>query len=389
MKKLFYSFLILAILGMGHKIMAQQPEEIEEGSLNFPELSIVPEELEEYYEYAQADTILRLAVVLSDIYSKKDMEFTKGLLLGIKQASLPDYSISLKMINGEITNDSLTYELESFGPHVVISTFEKDPPLALNLYSNQHGNKILNVFDAKGADYLYNPEAFQLLSPSEVFNTSIADYFIRNLGGETLLIIGEPDFSDLMIRDLIISWPEENILILTKEDLDSFPFEEDINYLICPIDQNYKEVKDVLNSTLAQIAKSPAISVKILGRPSWVAFNDLNTLISNLEVFIPARCYFDTTSEKGKRFISNYNAAYGHSPIKSYPVFSVMGYDTAKYFLPEFLKELKGENPDWEPANMIQSYFDMQKRGSKGYSNHGSFILHYDPWGTLIKELIQ
>ena len=340
-------------------------------------------EYDDFATFAEKDTILRIGIVMSDIYSKKDMEFAKGLLLGIKESSLPDNSLSLKIINGEIPTDSLAYELDNFEPQVLISTFEKETPSILNTYSLQHGIEIINVFDAKNADYLYNPYAYQLLAPSEVFNSSITDYFAGNFSDNILVLIGDPDYTDLMIRDLIVSWPDENVLVINSEDIGVFSLETDLNYIICPITTNYKEIKDIISEIIRLIAETPDAGVRLLGRPNWVTFNDLNSLISNIATFIPSRCYFDISDEESKRFISSYNSSYGHAPIRSYPVYSVMGYDTSKYFLPEFASSLKGNPVAWKEENMIQSYFDMQKSENGGFYNKGSLLLHYEPWGSL------
>lgn len=344
--------------------------------------------LDSLFEYPQNDKILRLAVVLSDIYSKKDMEFTKGFLLGLKQASLPPLSLSLKVVNGGVPMDSVMNEIDVFDPQVVISTFDKETPLLLDFASQLHKFKLLNVFDAKGEGYLNNEEGYQILAPSESFNASIASFLKEKYPEDILILLGDPDFNDLMIRDLILEWPEDNILIMTDNDLKDFTFEENSNYIIIPISQNYEDVKRYLSDFIRLLAETPSLSLKVLGRPNWVTFSDLNALIANLEVFIPSRCYFDTSSEQSKRFISNYKEAYGHSPIKSTPVYSVMGYDVAKYFIPAFIEELETGTLDLQPKEMVQSYFNLEKCENGGRFNKGSFVLHFDPWGTMKKETI-
>lgn len=347
-----------------------------------------PDELEEFISFAEADTIMRLAVVLSDIYSKKDMEFTRGLLMGIKNNSLPESSISLKLINGEIPGDSLSFELESFAPHVIIDTFEKDSPVQLLAYTQQNGNKLIKVFDAKGDEYLYTPGLFQLLVPSATFNGNLTNYFLERYSGDTLLIIGDPDPSDPMIRDLIVAWPIENLQLAMREDLENLSFNPQTNYLILPVYNGNREVKEVLSEVIRMMAEAPEAGVRLIGRPNWVTFNDLSSMIANLEVFIPAKCYFEPSSDMGKRFITDYNNLYGHTPIRSYPVYAVMGYDAATYFLPPLLEELKGVKPDWEPRTLNQSYFNLKKSDWAGFYNRGGYMLHYEPWGTMKKELI-
>lgn len=351
--------------------------------------SVIPEDsLSGYFDYAEADTILRMAVVLSDIYSKKDMEFTRGMLMGMQNAGLPANSVSLKIVNGEIPEDSLQYELELFGPHLIVSTYEKDSPRFLRTYVQETDGWLLNIFDARNDDYLYNENVFQILAPSERFNAEVSSYITSNFAGSVLVLIGDPDPTDSSVRDLIITWPEEDLMILSKEDMSVFELEEGRNYLIYPLFTSVDDVKEVLGRTVRLASETPDAGVRIFGRPNWIALNDLSSLLANMEAFIPVKCYFDPVSDSGRKFIASYNSMFGHAPIRSYPVYAVMGYDTSRYFIPEFLSVLRGGSPMWVPDNMDQSYFNLEKMGHGGHYNRGGYILHFEPWGTMTKDLI-
>lgn len=346
-------------------------------------------EFEEFADFAEADHTMRLAVVLSDIYSKKDMEFTRGLLLGMKHARLEDGSVALKVINGEIPEDSLEYELGLFSPHNIISTFDKDAPNTLRAYSQENGAGLLAPFEARGDDYLYNENVYRLLAPSETFNKAVGRYVIESFPGNTLVIVGDPDPTDFTVRDIILEWPEDELMIVSQADLKAFSLEDETNYLFYPLISDKEEVKGMLDETLRMIAETPSAGVRIIGRPNWISFNDLQTMTANLEVYVPAKCYFDPSTGRGKRLIGTYNAAYGHAPIRSYPVYAVMGYDTATYFLPRLGAMVSGQEADWTPADMEQSYFNMERSDGGGMYNRGGYMLHYTPWGTMTKEIVE
>lgn len=345
---------------------------------------------EEDIRYAEADTILRVALVLSDIYGKKDMEFTRGMLLGIQNASLPPNSLSLKIVNGEIPEDSLSYELELFEPHVIVSTMEKDALRPLNDYLSGHEAKVLNVFDTKSDDNYLNRTVYQLLAPSQTFNSLAAAYFVETFPGNILLIVGEQDPSDQILQDMLSSWAPEDVVVIPMEALEELTLDEKNNYLIYPASSSGNDVKEVLRHTLRLMADYPEAGIRIAGRPNWIAFNDLNTMITNMEVFIPARCYFDASSAKGKRFIGDYHGLFGHAPIRSYPVYAVMGYDTASYFLPGLVDEIKGMEPSWDRQNMVQSYFNLERSSPfNTFYNNGVFMIHCEPWGTMEKIILE
>lgn len=342
----------------------------------------------ETFDYKREFKDMRVAVVLSDIYSKKDMEFMRGLLLGIKDSGLPANTLTLKVINGEITTDSLNIELSSFEPQVILSTFEKNASPALYDYCLANSVFLLNIFNTRNDDYLSSQNMIQLLPPSDKFNQEVAEYVLDNFAGNTFVMIGDPDPNDTLIRQLILAWPEEELMILSKDDLNLFHLEDEINYLIYPLYNEKDEVGKTMTKLLKLIADTPSAGVGILGRPNWITFSDLPSMISNMEVYIPAKCYFDPNADGAKRFIKNYNNAYGHTPIRSYPVYAVMGYDTSTYFFPILLYYMNGDELEWEDKNMLQSYFSLKKSGINGTYNSGGMILHYEPWGTMSKEII-
>lgn len=379
----FFAVATLAFPQSGAKAQGEYEMVVEEEAT-----LLAPDSLDYYISYAETDDILRAAVVMSDIYGKKDMEFTRGLLLGMQQSGLPANSVSLKLINGEIPEDSLHYELDNFDPHVIFSTSDKECPLPLLNYTRSHGNKLFNVFDAKGDDYLYNDNVYQLLTPSLYFNTSSANYFLQRYPENVLLVVGDLDPSDTLTRELILAWPEEYLMMVSLEDLGRFSLDDNISYLIYPVSPSNEDVKAALNETLRLIGETPTADVRVIGRPSWISLNDLSNHIANMDVFIPSKIYFEPTSAAGKRFISDYNGKYGHSPIRSFPVFAVMGYDVAQYFLPRLVEERKGNEINWQTRNLLQSFFDMRKSGNGGYYNNGAYILHFTPWGFMQKDLL-
>lgn len=333
---------------------------------------------------------LNVALVLSDIYSKKDMEFSRGFFMGIDNAHLPDQSLTLKLLNGEVPSDSLIYQLDAFEPDVVVATDEKELPAVLINYCSEHGTKLINVFDARSTAYTTNPEIYQILTPSNVFNNTSSQYLSSQLSGNVLVIIGEPDPNDAILKNLILQWPDEDLILIEQESIKNISLSDNVNYTFYPSTGNAKEIKEIMSELTLLASEFPLSGFNVVGRPTWVALNDFNSMIANMEVYIPAKCYFYPGSAAAKKFITEYNERYSHPPIKSYPVYAAMGYDVASYFLPILLDGKASDNYDSIPAaEMLQIYFDMGKASDyAGFHNQGTYLLHFEPWGTLKKEKI-
>lgn len=331
---------------------------------------------------------LKVSVVLSDIYSKKDMEFVRGFLMGIQQAELAPKSLALKVINGEVSADSINHELERFGADIIFATHDREIPRSLTDFAMLNSIKLFNVFDTKSEEFKTDSVVNELLPPSLTFNNNIASKLASEFGeNDLLLILDDPDPQDVILQSLMLLLPENNIRQIPLTDFATYQPEADLKYFVYPASSDMKTVPETLKSIHRLAYDHPEITVEVIGRPNWVMVKDLKSSASELDVLIPAKCYFNPADADSKKFISDYKAAYGHTPVVSYPVYSVMGYDVARYFLPVLVAEKFGLMYDAEPRTMLQSRFNMTAGGEDGGGryNSGSFLLHLMPWGTIEK----
>ena len=331
--------------------------------------------------------IIRVALVLSDIYGKKEMEFVKGFMLGLSNIDMPSKSISLKVINGEMPTDSLMTTLSDFEPHAIFITQDTDCPIDLLDYAGEHSTRIINVFEAKGEEYNSYPSIIQILTPSQTFNASAAKYMTDTFSGANLILVGNPDPNDMLIKEISGTWPSAKKITMTPDEVETFRFNNDKRYVIYPCSSNPKEVKTVLDKVKLVMEENPDANITIFGRPNWIVINNLGALASGLDLFFPSKFYFDASSNEGKKFISDFMSKYGLTPIKSHPVFSVMGYDMAHYFLPQLYRgQIDSDTSEWETQETLQLLMSLKSDNwYSGDYNRGSFIIHYSPDGKINK----
>ena len=352
-------------------------------------IPISPDIRGSYCRSAQSDSVLRLAVILPDINGHRDTEFSRGFLMGLQKIEIPDGSLSLKMINGNIPEDSLSTILNEFNPGVIISSHEKETPKALLDYSQGNFAKLISVFDAKGEDYKKYPGIYQLLTPSNPFSENTAKFLMDTYGDHYLLLIGDPDTSDPILRATVIEWPEEKILFAEVDEFPTMKLEEGANYLIYPSLPNDSEIAPLMVETKKKMKSAPLTGIRVIGRPNWITVNNLDKTVEGVEVLVPSKCYFNPSSDVAKRFIKEYKDNYDKTPVKSYPVYSVMGYDAARYFIPLLIGEIRGTTGEWTPEDMMQSYFSIgDDDWNQGAYNKGTYILHYHPASKMTKDLV-
>lgn len=333
---------------------------------------------------------VKIALVLSDINSDKDLEFARGVLSGLEQFENSPYKISLKMINGKISVDSLYSELDAFAPTLIVANHERNFPIQLAQYSDDKGVKTVNAFDMRNEYYVNHPNMIQLLTPSSYFNDEIGRYIAKNYEGNEVIVIGEADNNDQIYDNIIKKMQAQPVKFANIDELAAFAPEPNKNYLIyC----TYTNKNDIVPA-LAQIEKirsvNPFSFITVVGRPSWITLPELAKNLAAANAFIPSRCYFDPTTDKGKNYIKYYNTLYGHTPIKTFPVYSVMGYDMVKYFVDGINESGNDFNAEWPKSESLQTDFRLQRAPGYlgGYYNPDVYMIKFRPDGSAEKILI-
>lgn len=324
---------------------------------------------------------VRVALVIADPSSNKDMEFARGFLLALDGLKKSPYKINVSIIDGN-NSDEASASLEAFAPGLIISTSEKDFPQYIADFARYSDAYALNVFDIKNEIYRSNPQVVQLLTPSTEFNEEAASFIEDNFGGITLLMTGEPEDGDTLAESLLGKFATGEIISLPISELDEFQPEADRDYLVYATPQKKSDVKAMLEKLDNLRLMNPTSDFTVIGRPSWITLtSDFNTQFGALNTYIPSRFYFDPEEAQSAKFISDYKVEYGHSPIKSYPVYAAMGYDVANYFIPA-MSATAGDlgEPYSFTGTPLQTGFTLQRAGAAGLYNSEIFMLHCTPF---------
>lgn len=331
-------------------------------------------------------TPVRIAVVLSDIGDKKDLEFARGILMGLENVKNEERTISLTMLNGAVPQDSVTMQIDDFSPNLIIVNFEKNFPAYLNDYAKDNGVMMMNAFDMRNDSYRTNPNIVQLLTPSVYFNEEIADFFGKQFSGYELIIVGEMDKND-QIFDRLSSKLVNGVTALTdKEAVEAFQPEASKSYLFYCFPTKKDDVKTMVEALAALRKKYPGTFSAVVGRPSWITFTDLAKNFDAANVYIPSRCYFDPASVEGKKFITDYNSLFGHPPVKTFPVYSVMGYDIINHFTKGIAESHNDYSVEWPKTETLQTDFSFRTSPEiSGYYNPEVYVIRFNANGSADK----
>lgn len=329
---------------------------------------------------AQRLDCVNVALLMDNPNSKLDTEFTRGFLLALDEMKQEDFKISLKVIDGRISPDDVTDQLDDFEPNLIFSTADKAFPAFLADYGDTNHVEVINVFDVKNELYQDNPCMIQLLPPSNYFNDEIVDFVKGKFGDRILIIAGDQDENDQTVASLSSSWTSP-VVEFSLEELDVYDFSDSDNYIIYACPTKKEDILQVVNAAARGHNETPMSDISVIGRPNWITMTSaLEDKFYSADVYIPTRFYFDEDQPESKAFLEKFQETYGHSPVKSFPMYAVTGYDVARYFIPSTAFNLGDINKGMLDMDLLQTDYSLQRVSNwGGFINPTCFMLRFSP----------
>ena len=336
---------------------------------------------------------VNVALLLDDPSSNKDVDFTRGMLVALKELGNRDFKINLKVFDGRSAPGQVELELEDFSPHIVFATADKAFPAFLADYGNTNEVEIVNVFDVRNDLYEDNPSMVQLLPSSGLFNENVAEYILNNFRSDKIIFLGERDENDGLADLLLSGFPAENIIEISLSDFSEFTPESGYDYLVYSYGGKKEEIADILQ-TLDNIRESaPELETSLMGRQNWVLFiDDFSDKFSRNNVIIPTRIWLDTDKNEWNDFVHSYEELFGGEPIKSIPNFAANGYDAANYFIEGIVENGGDFNRGFKKMQnkSLQSQYDLRRINNwGGFMNNVGYLLQFNPWGDVKKIVVK
>lgn len=325
---------------------------------------------------------VRMAVLLDEPSAKKDVDFTRGILVALSEMKDSPYKIDMKVIDGRISSGNILDELEGYEPNLIISTADKTFPFFLADYGNTNNVQIINVFDLKNDLYEDNASMIQILQPSAYFNDRIATHIQRDNRRRKMLMVGEIDENDGIGSELKKLY-EGNLEELSLEDFGNL--EPDImeSYIVYSYASKKEDVSDFMKNIEALSESFPGFNYRVIGRSSWIAMlDDLGDQFNEYSVWVPSRIWLDEESSAWKNFEEKYETLFDGIPVRSIPNYAAAGYDIAQYFIPELAANKGDFNKDKvsKPVEILQNDISLTRVNNwGGFINGIGYIVKFSP----------
>ena len=339
-----------------------------------------------------------LALMIEEPMSKRDNEFTRGVLLALDRLKNSPYQIRFKVLCDNHTDsdsikitESLISELDDFKADIIVTTYEKNFPQWLGKYGEDNGVEIVNSFDVKNEMYLENPSMIHLLTPSSYFSDEVGEWAASTLGAYKLVMVGKEDKDDSFAESIKSRRDVSSVLSRKLDDLAEMKLDEGGRYLFYGYPTSREEIQTMLTAIEYLKENYPFVEIKVMGRPNWITVAEgMKERFHNADVHFPSRFFFDHTAGLGKEFIATYSAAYGHGPIRSFPTYAVAGYDIANYFIPGVASNEGDFNAAVPDGKEIQTPINLERVGNwGGFFNPSAYIIRFSPFGDIDKILIR
>lgn len=331
-----------------------------------------------------------IMLIIEDPASKRDNEFARGTFLALDEMAR-NRRVRYEILQDSAPKDSLVKAIDDFGADVVIATYEKNFPEWLGSYGEQSGVEIVNAFDVKNEFYLENPSMIQLLTPSAYFYDEVAEWLGRNLGDNTLVMVGKEDAADGIAESLVAKRGKANVPVMVPEQVAEMPLKAGESYLFYGYASSKDDVSKMLDAIETLKEANPGADIKVMGRPNWITMADaLAERFTRCDVYFPSRFFFDHNGDSGKEFIAKYSAQYGHGPIRSYPTYAVAGYDIMNYFANSLNTNEGDFNVSLPAGSELQSPITLRRVGNwGGFFNPSVYMIRYAPYGSVEKYVIR
>ncbi len=337
------------------------------------------------------DGSVNVAVLLDAPTAKRDIEFMRGVLLALDKMKHSSYKVALKVIDGREKQASVERQLEEFKPHVVFATADKNFPDFLAEYGDRNKVEIINVFNVKSDLYQTNPSMIQLQPPSLFFNDEVIGYVGDRYSDRRLIMVGEKDHQDAVAEGIEKLYAPSQAESISLDALKEYNFSNNEDYIIYCHATKRDDVLEAVAAVEHATREHPSSRITLLGRPSWVTLADvIGNKISLSDVRIPSRFYYDPDSSEAEEFTSVFNQMYGTSPAKSFPMYSVTGYDVARTFIPGVVYNSGDLNKGLPATITMQAEIEpVRVNNWGGFYNQVCYLLRFTPSGKIDRERLK
>lgn len=326
---------------------------------------------------------VKVLLILPFRKATRYLEFYQGFLMGITDLKKDGINIHLTALEANddeaVANHIFSGAIQDHDLVIGGVTEEQTKILA---QANRIGMYVVPFTDIQGIN---NSRLIQInQSPSEVIGRVIPE-FINKYRGKTVVFARRHEDADdafaarlkRALRENSISYQSVNISTSSLSNLSK-------NVVVVPSTPD----KDLAEAVMNSLGGNTQCSV--FGYPQWQSYGDGFIRQAHMHgTTIYSTFFFDKQTSEAKQFLTKFNAWFNKRVTDSYPKYSVLGYDVARYFIRASAAYGNNfiQNGSQLPSDGLQLDIEVEKSMSHdGYTNSRFYFVTFEQDGTINRQ---
>lgn len=336
-----------------------------------------------------------LALPFSEDKGRRFSMYYEGFLMALLEAKKSGMSIHLHAV------DCSDQKLESS-----IAALNGLPKIDMILggVSDTSIDKLSQIAKVKGASYVIpftsrdypqvarrNSKTYQVNTPHKALYKTVAQKFIQEFRNSHIQFVrsnydqsNKDDFISILQGELDkykVSYSEIDLALFSNLNTVNNLSSQSSQVVVVPDVGSLSVAKSILETLNVARDSLSVTNIIPFGYPEWQTYSHSlgNDLKVNKAVFYTT-FFVDPESTTYKSFESQFSKWFNHGLGSTYPRYSLLGYDTASFFLGRLSSKNNRSEMSW---NGVQSKFDFVSRPGNGEfkSNLGVFFVQYQERG--------
>lgn len=278
----------------------------------------------------QHDTVrVSIALPLKNGSSDRYLHFLEGFLMGLNDLKKQNISVVLHTyhIDGVADTKHLINSGALYGEHLLIGGSNDNEIDLLADFCKEKNINYVVPFSSKINDEAAYSTLFKINPLQQTLYPYIAKEFIKRYGNNTIYFVSNRFPDDPLISYLQQALTDANISYRIR---DIKTLDNSINNaVVMPCNAKSTTLTELFDRLDAQ-----EISCKVFGYPAWQSFtSNLQKRMPKYNTTFYSSFYFPLGTKDANIFLNKFYAWYNHKVTDTYPKYSVLGYDIAKYFI--------------------------------------------------------
>ncbi|MDY3089562.1 MAG: LysM peptidoglycan-binding domain-containing protein [Porphyromonas sp.] len=326
---------------------------------------------------------VKLLVMLPFRKATRYLEFYQGLLMGLNDLKKDGININLTALEANdddaVANHVLNGQVQGFDYVIGGINEEQCRTLAKATRTGHYIVPFISIQDGSSERLIQINQ-----SPSKVIDRVIPRFIERYNGKSVVFTRRNEDADDAFSARLKRALREENIPYQTINISTTSLAMMGVDQVIVPSTPS----KELAAATFASLGNNR--HTPVFGYPQWQSYGDafIRKAHEHNATFFTT-FYFDKYTSEAKQFLTRFNAWYNKKVVDSYPKYSVLGYDIARYFIRANAAYGTGfvAHSSQLPSDGLQMDIELERSEEhEGYTNSRFYFVTYERDGSISRQ---